>query len=550
MKKIYRNKVLGSMIGGAVGDALGYPVEFMSYAQIVTKYGERGIHRYDLNKNGEAEISDDTQMSLFTANGVLFTFTRYAVKETILASPHSYIKDSYIEWFETQTGDIDYSRPHYNWIRDVRDLHVRRAPGHTCLSALQCEKNHGQVKNESKGCGGVMRTAPLALYTANPSMFHPSDMLNFAKESAEIAAITHKHPLGYLPSAYLHLMLHKLLQYAYVTWDAVKSMMEECMALMTSLYPDQKKHLIYMKELLDKASLLAKQNLCDEEAIRQIGQGWVAEEALAIALYCVLKYPGDFEKAVVASVNHSGDSDSTGTLTGNIMGAIVGYDAIPQYYKDNLELRWLIEEIAEDIATGLALSDKKWRDKYIYPMFDCPPFDNSYLVSSGLKIFAGEYPGDIAKMGPHILLKGNFSDFKYFYDLTYEGELPPYSRYLDPDMVYVNYPLHDCDVPVDTRSVAKLIEMIIRNASSSPHNEFMKSYIHCRGGVGRTGTIVACLYAYLLKGEGLSAEEIYNKAMKQLADSFSRCPKSKYRTSPDNALQRDFVRQFVVNECV
>ena len=232
------------------------------------------------------------------------------------------------------------------------------------------------------------------------------------------------------------------------------------------------------------------------------------------------------------------------------MGAIVGYDAIPQYYKDNLELRWLIEEIAEDIATGLALSDKKWRDKFIYPMFDCPPFDNSYLVSSGLKIFAGEYPGDIAKMGPHILLKGDFSDFKYFYDLTYEGELPPYSRYLNPDMVYVNYPLHDCDVPVDTRSVAKLIEIIIRNASSSPHNEFMKSYIHCRGGVGRTGTIVACLYAYLLKGKGLSAEEIYNKAMKQLADSFSRCPKSKYRTSPDNALQRDFVRQFVVNECV
>jgi ADP-ribosylglycohydrolase len=85
MKIAYRNKVLGSMIGGAVGDALGYPVEFMSYGQIVNKYGPDGITRYALNAKGEAEISDDTQMALFTANGVLFTFTRYADNEVILA---------------------------------------------------------------------------------------------------------------------------------------------------------------------------------------------------------------------------------------------------------------------------------------------------------------------------------------------------------------------------------------------------------------------------------------------------------------------------------
>ena len=60
----YKNKVLGSMIGGAIGDALGYPVEFMSYSQIIHKYGPSGITRYHLNANGLAEISDDTQMSL------------------------------------------------------------------------------------------------------------------------------------------------------------------------------------------------------------------------------------------------------------------------------------------------------------------------------------------------------------------------------------------------------------------------------------------------------------------------------------------------------
>lgn len=145
MKIAYRNKVLGSMVGGAVGDALGYPVEFMSYGQILNKYGPDGITRYALNAKGEAEISDDTQMALFTANGVLFTFTRYADNEVILAPPHRYIQDSYKEWLETQTGDIDYTQPHFNWIRDIKGLHARRAPGLTCLSALQCLKEHKAV---------------------------------------------------------------------------------------------------------------------------------------------------------------------------------------------------------------------------------------------------------------------------------------------------------------------------------------------------------------------------------------------------------------------
>lgn len=80
------------MIGGAIGEALGYPVEFLSYEQIVARHGENGITRYVHNNKGEAEISDDTQMSLFTANGVLFTFTRYAVNEVMLSGLFSRLK--------------------------------------------------------------------------------------------------------------------------------------------------------------------------------------------------------------------------------------------------------------------------------------------------------------------------------------------------------------------------------------------------------------------------------------------------------------------------
>ena len=153
------------MIGGAVGDALGYPVEFMNYSQIVHRFGESGITRYVLNHNGVAEISDDTQMTLFTANGFLFALTRYATYGALGASPADYIRSSYIEWLQTQTGEIDYTEQHYNWIREVKELHARRAPGMTCLSAIQQLAKGEKVINKSKGCGGIMRVAPVSSRT-------------------------------------------------------------------------------------------------------------------------------------------------------------------------------------------------------------------------------------------------------------------------------------------------------------------------------------------------------------------------------------------------
>jgi ADP-ribosylglycohydrolase len=55
------------------------------------------------------------------------------------------------------------------------------------------------------------------------------------------------------------------------------------------------------------------------EIVEQLGGGWVAEEALATALFCALKAT-NFAEGVLLAVNHSGDSDSTGSLTGNLLG--------------------------------------------------------------------------------------------------------------------------------------------------------------------------------------------------------------------------------------
>jgi len=123
--------------------------------------------------------------------------------------------------------------------------------------------------------------------------------------------------------------------------------------------------------LIRKAITLAESDLDDLDAIRELGCGWIAEETLAIAVYSALKYTDDFGKAIIASVNHSGDSDSTGAVTGNILGAHLGYDAIHERFIENLELRDIIVELADDLYNDCHLSestentDEIWVQKYI-----------------------------------------------------------------------------------------------------------------------------------------------------------------------------------------
>ena len=109
----------------------------------------------------------------------------------------------------------------------------------------------------------------------------------------------------------------------------------------------------------------------DLAAIRQLGGGWVGDEALDIALYCALKYENDFEKAIVAAVNRDGDSDSTGAITGNILGAYQGLKGIPEKYLKNLELMTLLNTMAEDLyrdcrrKEDIQTNAPAWQIRYI-----------------------------------------------------------------------------------------------------------------------------------------------------------------------------------------
>ena len=362
-----RDKIRGSLFGGAVGDALGYPVEFLRSSEIFRRYGEKGIGDYQ-PQSGQALISDDTQMSLFTACGILYGDTRLRMRG--MGAPMStYIYEAYLDWLSTQRGVKPEEK--VSWLCNVPALYSLRAPGNASLSALSSGQM-GTIKkpiNNSKGCGGIMRVAPVALYFQNTGT---QDKIGYVdKLGAAAAAITHGHPLGWLLSAALVHVIRRLVYGGCTTGEGLRDILRECEDTLLDLFGDGE-DMRKLFRLIAQAEKLAENDRPDVENIEKLGGGWVAEETLAIALYCCLRYPDDFDKALIASVNHGGDSDSTGAVAGNIMGAICGYDSIAEKWKAGLELKDVILEIADDLADGCRISeddddtDEKWAHKYIH----------------------------------------------------------------------------------------------------------------------------------------------------------------------------------------
>ena len=378
------DSIRGCLMAGAAGDALGYEVEFMSRDAILSRYGSPGITKFELDPNGKALISDDTQMTLFTANGMLMGLTRGYMRG-IGGRPEKYVDGAYIDWYSTQTQEYGLFWKH-TWLRDLPELAHRRAPGNTCLSACASMIRREDVKNNSKGCGGIMRVAPMALLDAGYASRdeHTYSLEELAEAGGEIAEATHKHPLGFLPASLLTILLYKLVP---LTPEQVRKdidcLVDETLDMLDRIYVGKYETAkSYLKELSRKAIRLAHSGIPDAEALRYLGEGWTGEEAWAIALYCAVRHIDSVEEAIIASVNHDGDSDSTGSITGNIMGAIFGYEHIrernifcPQgkSLEQTLELSEIILALADDLSTGCIISEydpidtpakRQWYERY------------------------------------------------------------------------------------------------------------------------------------------------------------------------------------------
>ena len=350
-KNTVRDRIRGSLIGGAIGDALGYPVEFIyTFGGIQRRYGSKGITRLDTrqwwleeeNGAGKAVVSDDTQMTLFTACGLL---NAKASNTPVLPS----IGEAYIEWLFTQSGQKKEGFDQC-WISNVPELNVRRAPGTTCITSLNSLFRGTEPINDSKGCGGVMRIAPIPLYGATEDRMEIQEVCQLAADASEL---THQHPLGYIPSAFVAYIIYKLAQDEVPDREKYKGYILEGLGVIAGMFPSHQEAVGQFTRLIKTAVFWSGHSTDDVRTIeRELGGGWVAEETAAIAIYCSLAYFDDFEGALIAAVNHGGDSDSTGAVTGNILGAAIGYDAIPQHFKDDVELHDVILRVADDLWRG------------------------------------------------------------------------------------------------------------------------------------------------------------------------------------------------------
>ncbi len=344
---VRRARVRGCLMGGAVGDVLGNPVEFLPLDGIRREHGANGVTGYVPDGDGvTGRITDDTQMTLFTAEGLIRARAR-AVGKGIGGAETACVRNAYRRWLDTQNhsappapAENDMART--GWLRQQPFLYARRAPGNACLTGLAQDcipdstrvlGDSGPVNAGSKGCGTVMRSAPFGLLGAEPRQAF--------ELAAHCAQITHGHPTGYYAAGAFAAVITHLME-----GDSVEGAALRAMELLRG-YRNHEETYRALRAALDLAAVGGKPTA---EKVESLGAGWVAEEALAIAVYCALARADDVAAALTLSVNHSGDSDSTGAICGNLLGTRHGDVGLPASWVVRTEGRGVITEVADDLS--------------------------------------------------------------------------------------------------------------------------------------------------------------------------------------------------------
>jgi ADP-ribosylglycohydrolase len=313
-KSVVTEQRLGCILGGALGDAFGYAIEFTSIENIRRNFGRAGLTS-PVYTNGMLNVSDDTQMTLFTLQGLL------SASETGDREALGSIRAAYMEWLYTQHQRVPGQKAH-TWLSRRPEMYASRAPGNTCLSALRAGGcgSIDKPANDSKGCGGVMRTAPIGLLTSLTTE-------KAFELGAQAAALTHGHPSGYLSAGTMSSIVRLL-----VGGTDMSAAVERSCEVLSAYSRHQE-----TTEAVHEAIALAGSSRDHVDAIRKLGGGWVGEEALAIALYSVLSAE-TFVEAIQIAANHSGDSDSTASIAGQLWGSQHGIEGMPHQWIQRIDV--------------------------------------------------------------------------------------------------------------------------------------------------------------------------------------------------------------------
>jgi ADP-ribosylglycohydrolase len=336
---LLENRFTGCMLGLAIGDALGYPVEFMNRDEITQAYGPQGIIDFVENQwHPRGMYSDDTQMTIAVAQALL------AADIDDLDSIMRNIKREFIAWANSPENN--------------------RAPGQTCMDGCrQLQRGRHWFSSGdpySKGCGAAMRSAPIGLlfFRNSPRLVevaravaicthaHPTALASSIAAAAAVAYLLGEHPAAGIVPQLLTLLNQDRGAPGYlerVSHDPVQ---------------EQTRLLTRIETVLPVEP---------EQAFDQIGGGWVGEETVAGALYCFLRTPNDFCTTVLTAANACKsdtrskgkgrcDSDSIACIAGGLSGAYNGIQAIPREWVEAVEQRDLLMNMGQRLATRATAS--------------------------------------------------------------------------------------------------------------------------------------------------------------------------------------------------
>lgn len=353
-----RLQTRGVLLGLAVGDAMGHPIDSRSLEEIHKDYGPGGLMGYDLS-NDYADITSYTQVAAFTANGLLLGLTRGQAQ----GRPTKLIRfmtAAIREWSRSQ----GFSLPTKNicWLSGVPAMRRKFCMDNRMLDALSKEAL-GTLEDprfRSNHPGGLTSAVSLALLQQELQL----EQNEIDRLAAETVVLTHGEPESYITGAALCRMLGMLLKNPETTPEELVRQTANTVGLQFAQGGKLWESLQFALVLAASPHIPAKQ------AMENLGCR-TAAEALAGAVYTYATCNRDFDTAMITAVNHSGRSSAVGAIVGAMLGAALGYEGIPEFYLESLEAAPHLTELADDMASGFSemvgksLFDMDWDRKYL-----------------------------------------------------------------------------------------------------------------------------------------------------------------------------------------
>ncbi len=316
------DRCTAALIASAVGDALGAPTEFMTRSQIDALIGSKGVRTF---LESPPCITDDTQMLLFTAEALL-----QDLPDKVDAA-----YQGYKHWLRTQEPHIDVDVDAYPsaLFADPR-MHRRRAPGYTCITSLRDHAGPGtraNPRNDSKGCGTVMRIAPVGM------IYRQHDDQFVFDLGADISAITHGHPTGYLAGGAMALIVKHL-----VNGNTLDHAINAAMVCLYAQPPDRARETM---SAITRGYEAGTTQPLTTTMLDGLGGGWTAEEALSMSIAAAASCNGSTMDALAICAAINGDSDSVASMSGTLCGAMYGVGEEVMALFEQMDEKTLLDQI-------------------------------------------------------------------------------------------------------------------------------------------------------------------------------------------------------------